>query len=131
MIPGGRTFFVGSAPLIKEWDRSRNSKEPYKNPIQWLHDKIEPEKKQHDAAKYPFVVYNLASRIVVTVADPEVVQELWTTKQKIFDKSGEFQYHFHHFFGDSFLFQKGDALWKAKRKATSHAFYKERMVEMT
>ena len=67
----------------------------------------------------------------MTVADPEVVQELWTSKQKIFDKSGEFQYHFHHFFGDSFLFQKGDALWKAKRKATSHAFYKERMVEMT
>ena len=33
MIPGGRTFFVGSAPLIKEWDRLRNSEEPYKNPI--------------------------------------------------------------------------------------------------
>ena len=30
----------------------------------------------------------------------------------------------------SFLLSKGDQVWKEKRKATAHAFYKERMIHM-
>ena len=37
---------------------------------------------------------------------------------------------FRNFYGESFLFSKTDANWKAKRKATAHAFYRERMVNM-
>jgi cytochrome P450 len=29
--------------------------------------------------------------------------------------------------GKSFLFSKGDEDWRAKRRATAHAFYKERL----
>lgn len=32
--------------------------------------------------------------------------------------------------GNSFVFSKIDAGWKAKRKACAHAFYKERLVHM-
>ena len=32
--------------------------------------------------------------------------------------------------GDAILFSKADAEWKAKRKALSHAFYRDRMVFM-
>ena len=32
--------------------------------------------------------------------------------------------------GDAFIFAKGNELWKAKRKATSHAFYKDKVVHM-
>ena len=32
--------------------------------------------------------------------------------------------------GEAFVFSKGDELWKAKRQACAHAFYKERLVHM-
>ena len=32
--------------------------------------------------------------------------------------------------GNSFLFSKGDAVWKAKRKACAHAFYKDQLKVM-
>ena len=32
--------------------------------------------------------------------------------------------------GESFLFTKTDELWKAKRKACAHAFYKDRLAKM-
>jgi hypothetical protein len=37
---------------------------------------------------------------------------------------------FKELLGNSFLFGKGDDLWKAKRKACSHAFYKDRLTKM-
>ena len=32
--------------------------------------------------------------------------------------------------GNSLLFSKSDAIWKAKRKAIAHAFYKDRLAKM-
>ena len=32
--------------------------------------------------------------------------------------------------GESFLFSRGNEIWKAKRKACAHAFYKERLTLM-
>ena len=37
---------------------------------------------------------------------------------------------FKDMLGNSFLFSKGDDVWKAKRKAISHAFYKDRLDNM-
>ena len=37
---------------------------------------------------------------------------------------------FKNLFGNSFLFSKGDEVWKQKRKTTAHAFYKDRLVHM-
>jgi len=37
---------------------------------------------------------------------------------------------FSKFMGESFLFSRADEVWKAKRKACAHAFYKERLVHM-
>jgi cytochrome P450 len=64
------------------------------------------------------------------VADPDMVQDLWVKKNSIFDKTGNFVGIFSKLFGNSFLFSKADEIWKAKRKACSHAFYKERLVHM-
>ena len=33
-------------------------------------------------------------------------------------------------FGNSFFFSKGDDIWKKKRRASAHAFYKDRLVHM-
>ena len=34
---------------------------------------------------------------------------------------------FKDLLGNSFLFSKGDAIWKAKRQACAHAFYKDQL----
>ena len=59
-----------------------------------------------------------------------MVQDLFTTKNNIIDKTGDTEILFKEMLGRSFLFSKGDEIWKSKRKACSHAFYKERMLGM-
>ena len=59
-----------------------------------------------------------------------MVQDLFVKKNSIFDKTGNFEGIFSKLLGSSFLFSKADELWKAKRKACAHAFYKERLVIM-
>ena len=62
--------------------------------------------------------------------DPDAVQDLLTKKNALTDKTGLVSILFTDLLGESFLFSKGDANWKAKRLAAGHAFYKERIVEM-
>ena len=52
------------------------------------------------------------------------------TKSALCDKTGKFEGLFLNLLGNSFLFSKGDEKWKAKRRASSHAFYKDRLVHM-
>ena len=51
-------------------------------------------------------------------------------KNALVDKTGGFEGVFKNLFGHSFLFSKSDETWRAKRKATAHAFYKERVFRM-
>lgn len=52
------------------------------------------------------------------------------TKNAQIDKTGSFEGIFKSFFGNSFIFSQSNELWKSKRKATAHAFYKDRLVHM-
>ena len=52
------------------------------------------------------------------------------TKNAQIDKTGEFEGVFKNLFGNSFIFSKSDEHWKIKRKATAHAFYKDRLTHM-
>ena len=52
------------------------------------------------------------------------------SKNALFDKTGTLEGAFSTLLGKSFLFSKADEIWKAKRKACAHAFYKERLVHM-
>ena len=55
---------------------------------------------------------------------------MFTRHNQAIDKDGEGEVMFQDMLGKSFLFSAGDDLWKAKRKACSHAFYKERLLGM-
>ena len=59
-----------------------------------------------------------------------MVQELYTTKNAIIDKNGDFEALFSRYMGRSFIFSRIDEEYKAKRKACAHAFYKEKLVKM-
>lgn len=52
------------------------------------------------------------------------------TKNAHFDKTGAFEGFFSNLLGKSFLFSKSDDIWKQKRQAASHAFYKDRLAHM-
>ena len=64
------------------------------------------------------------------IGGPKAVQDLMITKNALLDKTEVQEQVFKNFFGNSFLFSKGDDLWRAKRRATAHAFYKDRLCLM-
>ena len=72
----------------------------------------------------------MPGNIILIISDPNVAQDLYTTKNAIYDKSGAFEAIFSNLMGRSFIFSKADEHWKAKRKACAHAFYKSRLVNM-
>ena len=84
----------------------------------------------YDSAKHPVLVVNALNSILLIVADPNIAQDLYTTKNMFYDKTGSFEAIFSNLLGRSFLFSEADEHWKAKRKACAHAFYKSRLVNM-
>jgi cytochrome P450 len=64
------------------------------------------------------------------VSDAAFARDFFTVNNKYTDKDGQSETFFKKLLGESFLFSKGGDKWKAKRKACSHAFYKERLQGM-
>ena len=67
----------------------------------------------------------LGGKTTLLISDPDMVQDIFTTQNKIVDKTGSFANIFKDALGDSIFFGKGGATWKAKRQACAHAFYKD------
>ena len=80
-----------------------------------------------DAGKIPIYGFGMHGKPYLVMMDPVVVGDIFTTKNKIMDKDGTLCSVFKRMLGDSFLFQKTDENWKEKRKASGHAFYKDRL----
>ena len=59
-----------------------------------------------------------------------MVNELYVTKNKYFDKGDKLYRVWHLFFGESTLMSRSNALWATKRKHLSAAFYKDKMFGM-
>jgi cytochrome P450 len=83
-----------------------------------------------DAAKTPIFGSVLFGEVNLALCDANVIQEIFTTKNDCVDKSGTQHLVLKPLLGDAILFSKADEAWKAKRKAISHAFYRDRMVFM-
>ena len=52
------------------------------------------------------------------------------TKNALTDKTLEYYLMFENILGQSFIFSRNDEVWKMKRKALAHAFYKDRLDSM-
>ena len=61
------------------------------------------------------------------ICDPDIAQDIFVTKNRLVDKTGEEFKINEEALGESFLFSKGDESWARKRKACAHAFYKHRL----
>lgn len=66
----------------------------------------------------------------IVCSDPYVVQDLMTTKNRCTDFESLKAAYMRNLLGDAFILSKVNERWKAKRKASSHAFYKDRMSNM-
>ena len=67
----------------------------------------------------------------VTISDPSVVAELYTTKNKYFDKHPLIKDMSYCLTGESILFAETTQDWKDTRKALSPAFYKGKLENLT
>ena len=133
--PGWEKFIQGNIDLALRYEKlcgENAGKNIVKHISCYFMDNVDPQGRvdSYEAAKHPVPIMNMMGTVHVIVADPIMVQDLFITKNEIFDKTGTFEGIFSKLLHNSFLFSKGDAIWKAKRKACAHAFYKERLVLM-
>ena len=81
--------------------------------------------------KFPPVVLTfIANKSVLLINDPESVNDIYVSKNKITDKQSRSKIIMYDFFGDSILLDKTTDLLLQKRKSMSAAFYKEKMIKM-
>lgn len=66
----------------------------------------------------------------IWISDPDVAQDIFVGKNSLVDKTADSYLKFEKIIGQSFIFSKNDDSWRAKRKAMSHAFYKDRLEHM-
>ena len=91
-LPGYDKFFFGNAGIIKKYKQEsdeRTGKRPLRVFKNWIMDQVETgEQHSYDASKHPIVIMNFGTNITLYVADPDVLQDLYVTKNSIFDKTG-------------------------------------------
>lgn len=63
----------------------------------------------------------------IVFSDPDMVNDIYITKNKYFDKHPRSKKVLQVLVGESILFAKSDELWAKKRKNLSAAFYKDKM----
>lgn len=105
--------------------------EPLPNPSMWITRRF-MEKMGHgntdlNTTKYPMIFFNKLTMPQLIISDPEIVMDLYNSKNGISDKDGMTELMFKELIGNSFIFSMNDDRWKEKRKACAHAFYKERL----
>ena len=111
----------------------RASPEPICGPNQWLvfehFPKVAgfPKGKRFEADEYPILACNFQSMPSLWVSDPEIVQDIFVSKNAIAEKQADGLLLVKDIIGNSFIMSRSDEVWKAKRKACAHAFYKDRL----
>ena len=132
IYPGASSFIMGNI-----WDfmaygvaASETKDEPLPNPSLWLANRFMKkvgDDRDFDPVKYPMIFFNKLTMPQLIISDPEIVKDLYVTKNGLTDKDGFTELMFSDLIGNSFIFSHNDKRWKEKRKACAHAFYKERL----
>jgi len=133
ILPHSYKFIMGWLYNFIEYAKDFDSSdEPIPLTNNYIHMKMAESlgESEFNAANHPVTATQQFGQVHFFVQDPQMAQDLFTTKNIAIDKTGETEMMFKDLLGNSFLFSKGDDLWKAKRKACSHAFYKDRLESM-
>jgi cytochrome P450 len=132
-MPGAWRPVIGNLPEMAQYETvSAQSDEPLPILFRWIVEYfIDPE--DRTTLKYENrkgILMNLFGSPLIWITNPESAQEVFQTKNKIVDKTGVWQQVFEDLMPSAFVFQKGDDEWAAKRKASAHAFSRERLSNM-
>jgi len=76
------------------------------------------------------IVFFSGHQVYMFIGDPTVVQELYTTHNKLFDKHSMHKSLTYELTGKSILFAETDKIWKQRRNALRPAFYQGKLLEM-
>ena len=117
IVPGATRFIVGNQiDTMKIAKRKMVSKKPMKRYLSMLVESIPGlDSEEVSSVNHKLIVYAPLGRIMLIVSDPEMVQDLFLTKNKVFDKAGDMAKNMEVLFGNTFLFSKGGPIWKSKR----------------
>jgi len=69
-------------------------------------------------------------RATLGIASPEMVQDLYGSKNKYLDKHRQLRDILYPLMGDSILFSPSTEGWSHRRKSLSGAFYKDKLIKM-
>ena len=125
--PSAKDFIVGDFPMFAKWAAlGKSGKKEIKHGFPYMMDEwfgnggtFKPE------TTNGVIVTGMLGICQLWVFDPEIIQELFVSKNLQTDKNGVNDTVYKDLLGNSFLFGPGDKIWKAKRQACAHAFYKE------
>jgi len=135
VLPSAKTCCLGNAGDLGEYGKVVEKKKPIVNPFLWLIEKyLESERGSNttdeDEARTKVYVLQVCHKGYLVVQDPDMVQDLNLTKVAHVDKTVSLRDTFFDLTGDAFLFSLTDKLWKEKRTACAHMFYKDKMQSM-
>ena len=77
-----------------------------------------------------WLVYHPVHEAGLIISDPTIVEAMYTTKNKYFDKHPIIKELSYCLTGDSILFSETSSEWRARRKTVSPAFYKGKLLKM-
>jgi cytochrome P450 len=78
----------------------------------------------------PLMLTYYGPHATLVVNDPDILNEVYVSKNKYVDKDVKFWRIFKPLIGDSILFSDSNEKWATKRKHLSVAFYKDKLSEM-
>ena len=78
----------------------------------------------------PIVGMVSGSSIVFLINSPDLLQDVYVTKNFYFDKHPAMQKITNKLWGNSTVVERSTELWVKKRKSLSSAFYKEKLIKM-
>lgn len=137
LFPGCRRLIFGNDFDLMEYGKvCEKGEEVVCDPHQWMAHSLfpkvmgMPEGKRFEANEYPIIACNFLTVPSIWVSDPDIVKDIFIGKNATLERHPIAQLIFQNGIGQSFLISKGDELWKKKRKACAHAFYKDRLQKM-
>ena len=107
ILPGAERPFLGNLIELGGYQEAADkSEDALPVPIRWAEMKfMDPDQPDRFAGETsPGYIYNIFGKPMLCIYDPEVVQELFTTKNKFMDKDGVFQQLFEDHLEDAFVF---------------------------
>ena len=132
IFPGAWRPLIGNLPELALYDKYREAEEPLPIVFKWVlhHFLANDDDNGFKVENHKAILLNFFGKLVIIIPDKDIAHDIFYTKNKYFDKGSDWEGVFEDLAPTAFVYAKGDESWKAKRKASAHAFAKGRLAKM-